>query len=80
MSELVELHPAFIWDCPECGREQFERGIVAEFSEEDRDAMMEEQGLNPGLDGDWMLAPDQVTCNACGAVFKTKHMGEEEDL
>jgi len=25
MSESVELHPAYQWDCPSCGRENFER-------------------------------------------------------
>lgn len=30
MKEEVELHPAYQWDCPDCGRESFERIIVPE--------------------------------------------------
>lgn len=28
MREEAELHPAYQWDCPNCGRENFERVVV----------------------------------------------------
>jgi uncharacterized Zn finger protein len=32
---MVVLRPAYCWDCDSCGRENFERGIIQEFSLED---------------------------------------------
>lgn len=64
----VELHLAYAWDCDECGRENFERAIIAEFSPEEWDEMRAE-GIDPRT-GNWVTNPDEVTCRACGAVFK----------
>jgi rubredoxin len=68
--EEVELLPAYMWDCPECGGENFERGIVPEMSEEDKAELREEHGVVE--DGHWMLMPSKVTCRHCEATFDTK--------
>jgi hypothetical protein len=67
----VELHPAHVWDCDECGRENFCRGVVMEISEQDREAMIARYG---GKEEDWQTgniisAPDEVTCAHCGQTF-----------
>ena len=33
MASHIELHPAFVWDCDDCGRENFVRSIVGEFDD-----------------------------------------------
>jgi len=70
---MVELHPAFFWDCPECGVENFCRGIVPEFSEEERAELREEHGVNPWEQGSFVMQPEVVTCAECKAAFKAAH-------
>jgi hypothetical protein len=72
----VTLNPAFSWTCEDCGRDQFTRGIAVEMSEEGRAELNEENGLGPEPDGVWMMMPEQVTCEHCGAMFDTEHYGE----
>lgn len=70
----VELHSAFQWDCDECGCENFCRGVTAELNEEDKQHMIEDHGVDPEYcgTGDWMLAPETVKCDHCGAEFETE--------
>jgi hypothetical protein len=70
MSEKVELRPAFAWDCPECGREQFINAIVAEFSEEKAAELREEMGIeDEDAEGDWIFTPPEVECKYCNKIF-----------
>jgi len=69
---IVELHPAHIWDCPECGAENFCRCVVMELSVEEREEMQSQ--MEPGEFGDWVTSPDSVTCNQCGREFRTEDM------
>lgn len=67
----VELHPAHVWDCDECGRQNFCRAVVLELNEQDREALITRYG---GDEEDWqtgdiVCAPDDVTCQHCGATF-----------
>lgn len=81
--EIVELHGAFAWDCPACGRENFERAIEGNIDEPalqaDENQVVGEL-IAPGVTDareDLMesevliqrilLAPARVTCRACGA-------------
>jgi hypothetical protein len=70
---MVVLRPAYSWDCEECGRENFCRGVVPEFSEEDRQELRDEHGVQPWEDGAFVMMPTEVTCPHCGAVFATMH-------
>lgn len=70
---MVELRPAYVWDCPECGRENFMRGLVPEFSDEDREALRQEHGITPWDEGDFVMMPDRVECKHCSEVFCTEH-------
>lgn len=86
MSEKVELHPAHMWDCPECGRENFCRSIVyhPEPGETMRDVVAHVLGVEPFEVPDdmaensfWMTAPDKVTCAHCGEAFETEDQMED---
>lgn len=68
--EPVELHPAFVWDCEECGLQNFELAIRVELSPEEMAEMREEQGIDPDWQGDWLSAPSEVTCRHCGKAFE----------
>jgi hypothetical protein len=67
----AELHIAYVWDCDACGRENFERAMVYEFSPE-------EIAEGEYETGNWMTHPDSVICRGCGAVFDAKHFCEDE--
>ena len=71
----VELRPAYVWDCPECGRETFENGLVTEISPEEELELMEEHGQFPS-DGIWMMMPQRVYCEFCDLYFQSEHFGE----
>ena len=71
---MVNLRPAYVWDCPECGIENFCRGIVPEMSDEDLEELRSEQGIQPWEDGDFVMMPDEVQCEACNRVFTAQHL------
>lgn len=71
MTSHVELHPAFVWDCDNCGRENFVRSIVGEFDEETMREMREEHGITEYECGEWHTAPRSVKCRYCGSAFAT---------
>ena len=73
MAETVELHAAWRWDCPECGREQWVRGIQLEtehLSEEQRDRLEEAEW--------WVLYPEMVQCKDCKSPYYVQQ-GLDED-
>ena len=84
--KLIEVHPAFFFDCDECGRETFIRGelvhkreVLAELDEDAR-AAAEKFFL---LNGDYMtVSPIEVTCSheACGATFTVLEELSEDEL
>lgn len=74
MPDPVELHHAYIWDCPECGIEQIARVVTlrgdelrAKFPECDHDAVN--------------LYPERVQCSDCGTDFDVADptAGQEDD-
>lgn len=73
----VELIPAFSWTCPECGRDHFERSIVAEFSEEEMQELRDEHGVQPWEAGEFCTQPASVRCPDCNLSFQTLGYGEE---
>jgi len=74
--DFVTLQPAYLWDCPECGREVFERGCIPEMSAEEMAELREEFGIEVADQGDFVTMPDEVTCPHCGASFSTEHYGQ----
>lgn len=73
MTDCVELHQAFTWDCPECGRENFTRAVMADLPREEHDAHVRKLlQLEPGDEvpqGALLMAPEQVTCAHCRETF-----------
>ena len=67
--EAVELHGAFMFDCPVCGRENFCRNVVPSFSDDEYEMLCAEEGLE--CDGTWTFAlrPDSVVCAFCDTEF-----------
>jgi len=60
MAKKIELLPAYWWHCWDCGAENYGRMVSAE-------------GIAPEEeDGEWLLAPETVTCKDCGAEFETE--------
>ena len=70
---MVILRPAYVWDCPDCDRENFARGVVPEMSEDALARLRLEHGIQPWEEGDFVMMPKTVTCTECGAVFACAH-------
>jgi len=67
----VPLQPAFIWTCPDCSRENYERCIVPPFdSEEDEQCARDILGLAAG-DEFSVVPPQFVVCRRCNHEFQT---------
>lgn len=73
---MVELRPAYSWDCPDCGRENFVRGLVPEFSDEDLQDLRDNHGLQPWDTGDFVMMPQSVQCKHCRSVFSAQNFKE----
>lgn len=77
--DVVELSPAYMWDCPNCGRENFQRAITVAMTEEDR----LEMDLSIDEGGCWQSYPNIVICRFCEQQYETQHVtddeGDEED-
>ena len=71
--QMVELRPAYAWDCPECDEENFARAIVPEFSEEELAELREEYGVEAWEEGDFLMMPKKVACTNCKMSFSTVH-------
>lgn len=67
----VEMIPAYLWICPECGEEVFERGLVPEMSQEDLEVLRTEHGIEPWETGEFVMMPREVKCPECGETFGT---------
>lgn len=75
----TELHPAFVWDCPTCGKANFQRRVCFRLDPMDPDEANIIRGyldLPPDApvpaDADvWAKdMPDRVTCAHCGGEFE----------
>lgn len=71
----AHLSTAYVYDCDECGGENFVRAAVVEESEQESIAFEELRlrGVDPdevGLGGQWVTVPETVTCQHCGTKFK----------
>lgn len=70
MAATVELHPAYVFTCDECGRDVFLRSVIVEGgydAEEDVDII-------------WVVEPERVVCSWCEAEFEVEiPEGEEND-
>lgn len=93
MSGRAELHPAYVWDCPDCGQENFCRSVVAEMTNEDHLQQLKSMGVVESYatevpeemrDVCWQTAPTRVICIACERAFNAQymfdHLDEQDDV
>jgi hypothetical protein len=73
MPKQAMLHPAFVWDCDECGTENFVRTVRADLSAEELAEMKEDYDVEPWEEGEFLTAPKHVSCKQCGHEFETEH-------
>ena len=73
----VELRPAFSWDCPDCGRENFCRGIVPEMSPAEMVELRDDHGIESWESGNFVMQPDLVECSHCQEAFNSTHFNDE---
>lgn len=74
----IELHPAYMWDCDECGRENFARAVYPELSEDEVRELAYDMGVIESADDDLppgmiLMAPNKVQCIFCNAKFDVYH-------
>jgi hypothetical protein len=62
-----------MWDCHNCGRENFARAMVPTLSDAELEELRAEHGVQPWEAGKFTTAPGRVTCAYCGATFETDH-------
>lgn len=77
---LVELHPAHVWTCDECGRDNFVRAIRYEPLEQELPGLLDAAGISREDYDEWTADPDNsglftsipasVACEWCGAEFE----------
>lgn len=77
--EIVELHTAFMWDCPTCGIENFARAIRPEMSEDDEMELRDRFGIDSWEEGDFLQAPVKVQCCHCDNWFDSKDDQLDDD-
>lgn len=67
----VELHLAFHWVCPECGIDNWCRGIAPDLPPEEKAKARENLGIEVWEEGALMMRPESVECLACKCRFET---------
>lgn len=76
--EIIELVPAFTWNCPACHSEQIEKAVVVELSQDEVDSLCQERAINPETLADFVSAPAVVQCKTCGHQYKTTNFEDYE--
>lgn len=70
----VELHPASVWTCDECGRDNFLRTIVMEGGD---DCIIEGQDGEEDIEAVFIIEPSHVTCPHCNIEFEVNSCEED---
>jgi predicted RNA-binding Zn-ribbon protein involved in translation (DUF1610 family) len=76
--KTVEVQLAFLFTCPECGKENFVKSVFHEFDPDEQRELTEELGERPETGG-WVTHPECVACPACGSEFRAINPGETAD-
>lgn len=85
MAEKVAMHPAYMFDCPACGIENFVRAMNFPLNRDDEQEVerarrclkLDEWEEIP--DGAFVTYPDRVRCGECGEEFDTVGWDEDEE-
>ena len=70
--EKIELRPAYVWTCEECGIDNFENCVVLELSDAEMEELRGEHGIADEDEGVFIGMPDVVTCKACKTTFESE--------
>lgn len=84
--DYAEMSPALVWDCEECGRENFQRCIIKDADPEEREGICDDLGLDPESEHVSVRVahePRTVTCRYCDTTYLAKNSwsleaGEDE--
>lgn len=71
----AELQTAYLWTCDNCGRDNFIRSIKCDeqvLDEQERQELRDEHGIQPFDIGEWVMQPDEVTCEFCKSTYETR--------
>ncbi|MCE9548102.1 MAG: hypothetical protein K8T25_21725 [Planctomycetia bacterium] len=77
--DIVEMRPAFSWDCPQCGVENFSRAVVCEMSQEEMQELRDDHGVQPWETGHFLVKPVIVTCRSCRTECKTADYANDSE-
>lgn len=73
---VVPLYQAFVWDCPQCGQQNWQRAVSQRLSrEEHKDILIKLgsieswQDIDDDLGGELMSVPDEVHCDRCKTIL-----------
>lgn len=84
--QKVEMHGAYVYDCPECGVENWQR-CVTEFLDKNKpehaETIEEMYGLE-ALNSDYtafrfVTYPNVVKCKECGRIYKPIAPGQDDN-
>lgn len=67
---IANLHPAYVFDCEECGKENLIRCVRPSFSNEELEELKEELS-SIGEEGEFLLVPSEAICKNCGTKYST---------
>jgi len=70
--DTVVLRAAFEWKCPKCKAGNFNRAVAVEFTDSDREELLELFDLKEDEVGDMIQAPAIVKCGKCLEKFRTE--------
>jgi hypothetical protein len=81
------LSPAYVWDCDNCGRENWQRSITNVLDPDDPDDAEMIRGMTGREDGEEIdpdevysiqTSPTNVTCKWCGSEYETVALGQRD--
>lgn len=76
----ASLHSAYVWDCDNCGKENFARAVSSDLDDDEREeAYRHFNDLEPWAelpehwrDFEIVTYPMKVTCHNCGTAYDTE--------
>lgn len=71
----VQVVDELVWYCPDCGWRSLVELVIAELTQDERQEMAEDFGVECDT-GDFYVQPPYVVCDQCGEMFET--IEEEE--
>lgn len=77
----VEIHDAFVYDCPNCGRENFIRSFSEDLTPDEVNELVDKYGEDPEYwsSGCWASRPTEVTCEFCSSSYETYSWDQGDD-